>query len=295
MTTDWKRGDNLKDPCPLCGGILVVRQNKSDGGLFVGCRSFPSCRMNRPIRTGDEREGGQWDHDSSPVAGGARTDYLCAECREPQRNTPGGLVCRNGHGGAGSIDPNTGEVVDKGYDDLPPDEPEDDPDPFAEPAQTMELETVDPDMAAIEEAAAEAGVPREDYDGPTDIDYQAGDDLAMLTGHKAEELVEGYRKHFVEGYRKHGVLMGVKEEGQVDPNHVPSFEETYETADHMIVFTVELRSVDRKKVYSSAEATFAFDLEATKRRMAAGTDSPVEIVGKMLTYLVRSVKAVLLK
>lgn len=51
-----KKGDSLKERCSLCGGVLVVRQNSKDGSLFVGCRSFPSCTMNRPLRD-DEDEG----------------------------------------------------------------------------------------------------------------------------------------------------------------------------------------------------------------------------------------------
>lgn len=33
------------DPCPKgCGGILVVRYNKTTGEPFFGCSSFPKCK-----------------------------------------------------------------------------------------------------------------------------------------------------------------------------------------------------------------------------------------------------------
>ncbi len=35
---------------------------------------------------------------------GSPTNYLCAMCNEPQFETTSGLVCKNGHGGAGSIE-----------------------------------------------------------------------------------------------------------------------------------------------------------------------------------------------
>lgn len=36
---------------------------------------------------------------------------LCEACREPQYMTPSGPTCKNGHGGAGSLDPETGELL----------------------------------------------------------------------------------------------------------------------------------------------------------------------------------------
>jgi ssDNA-binding Zn-finger/Zn-ribbon topoisomerase 1 len=30
--------------CPFCGGELVERTRKSDGGKFFGCKGYPKCR-----------------------------------------------------------------------------------------------------------------------------------------------------------------------------------------------------------------------------------------------------------
>ncbi len=255
MAIDWKRGDNLKEPCRLCGGILVIRQSSRDGGLFVGCRSFPSCRFNRPIRPGDEREGGQWGEDSG---------YLCSECQQPQYNTSSGLTCKNGHGGADSIDPSTGEVVDRGFDDLMPDGLEDDPDPFAvnggpEPEQTMELETVDPDMAAIEEAAAEAGIPREDYDEGID---QAAPTMEMKVG--------------------------------IPP--LPRLSDIFdEDCGHRIRIRVSVEPEDEEsdEVILSDEFTVPFDLDRARTLRAHAELGDVEIVGRLLPGIVDSVRRVI--
>lgn len=36
--------------CPRCGGEMVLRARRSDGGQFYGCKSFPACRGIVPIR-----------------------------------------------------------------------------------------------------------------------------------------------------------------------------------------------------------------------------------------------------
>ena len=110
----WAKGDNLKELCPLCAGVLVVRLNAKTNNLFVGCRSFPACRMNRPLRIGDERDESNPFPVTAKIERRARnfTGTMCAECNQPQFTSPGGVVCTNGHGGADGLDPKTGEVVD---------------------------------------------------------------------------------------------------------------------------------------------------------------------------------------
>ena len=117
MAELWAKGDNLKSVCPLCSGVLVVRQNRDNGDLFVGCRSFPTCKMNRPLRDEDERD----KDPKAPVEQcGERsenlTGLLCSVCKQPQFMTPSGATCSNGHGGADGVNPETGEVVAGGYD-----------------------------------------------------------------------------------------------------------------------------------------------------------------------------------
>ena len=38
------------DPCPKCGGVLVLR--KSDRGEFLGCANFPACTFVHRLRQG---------------------------------------------------------------------------------------------------------------------------------------------------------------------------------------------------------------------------------------------------
>jgi ssDNA-binding Zn-finger/Zn-ribbon topoisomerase 1 len=108
----WKKGDELKGPCHLCGGVLVVRENTRTNNLFVGCLSFPSCRMNRPLRVGDQRNTSDQEPPASATDEQDRdlTGTLCSVCERPQFRSPGGVVCEKGHGGAAGIDPDTGEV-----------------------------------------------------------------------------------------------------------------------------------------------------------------------------------------
>jgi ssDNA-binding Zn-finger/Zn-ribbon topoisomerase 1 len=35
--------------CKECDGFLIVRQNKTSGGLFFGCSNFPRCRFTRYV------------------------------------------------------------------------------------------------------------------------------------------------------------------------------------------------------------------------------------------------------
>ena len=112
-TKRWEKGDELKEPCLLCGGVLVVRQNSKNGILFVGCRSFPSCTVNRPLQDDDRNA-----LDPMPATDEARkradsyTGTMCSVCNQPQFLSPHGVVCTNGHGGAPGVDPGSGEKVD---------------------------------------------------------------------------------------------------------------------------------------------------------------------------------------
>lgn len=47
--------------CPKCGGKMLLRSRKTDGGQFWGCSSFPECRGIVPIdalkpRTGNAQQ-----------------------------------------------------------------------------------------------------------------------------------------------------------------------------------------------------------------------------------------------
>ena len=39
--------EKLGEPCPDCGGDLVIKQGRF--GRFVGCANYPTCRYTRPI------------------------------------------------------------------------------------------------------------------------------------------------------------------------------------------------------------------------------------------------------
>jgi HAD superfamily hydrolase (TIGR01549 family) len=41
--------DKLPEACPSCGSSLVKRARGTDGSLFFGCTSYPSCRYTRPL------------------------------------------------------------------------------------------------------------------------------------------------------------------------------------------------------------------------------------------------------
>jgi len=47
----FEKNDRLEGPCPRCDGVLVVRQNKAEGNLFVGCWNFVDgdCRFSRQV------------------------------------------------------------------------------------------------------------------------------------------------------------------------------------------------------------------------------------------------------
>ena len=46
------------DECPKCGMTLSVKTRRSDGGPFVGCSGYPSCRFTQSISMSEvlERE-----------------------------------------------------------------------------------------------------------------------------------------------------------------------------------------------------------------------------------------------
>lgn len=43
-----EKQDNQSDEiCPLCGGKLVARINKTNGEHFVGCKNYPECKYTK--------------------------------------------------------------------------------------------------------------------------------------------------------------------------------------------------------------------------------------------------------
>lgn len=44
---DWSK---ITVPCAVCGGTMVVRQNRSNGSRFLSCTNWPiSCTNTAPI------------------------------------------------------------------------------------------------------------------------------------------------------------------------------------------------------------------------------------------------------
>lgn len=41
--------EGAKHNCPSCGGPMALRNNRTDGTKFFGCRSYPNCRGVRDI------------------------------------------------------------------------------------------------------------------------------------------------------------------------------------------------------------------------------------------------------
>jgi len=39
--------EESNEVCPLCGGKLVVRRNKSNGEPFMGCKNYPECKFTK--------------------------------------------------------------------------------------------------------------------------------------------------------------------------------------------------------------------------------------------------------
>lgn len=112
------KGDRLAVPCPRCGGQLVVRQNRTQGNLFVGCWNYfdqsVNCRFSRPVADDD----------------------VVAQ-KAPVQEVPAG------GGPAQGIHPAVRDLVDE----LPP---EDDRDPFAPPLR-VELEKAENPLMKVAE------------------------------------------------------------------------------------------------------------------------------------------------
>ena len=43
------RGKKTTKPCPDCGAVMIVRQNKQDGSFFLGCNRYPDCKVTMEI------------------------------------------------------------------------------------------------------------------------------------------------------------------------------------------------------------------------------------------------------
>lgn len=84
-------------PCPTCGAELFLKNWR--GGAFYGCTNFPRCKGSRDL---DGTPRGVRPAADPPFESLPDTGDDCADCGEPQRRSPGGPVCRNGHGGAES-------------------------------------------------------------------------------------------------------------------------------------------------------------------------------------------------
>ena len=44
-----KIGQKTKQACPECGAVMVIRQNKTDHGFFLGCHNYPDCKHTTEI------------------------------------------------------------------------------------------------------------------------------------------------------------------------------------------------------------------------------------------------------
>lgn len=57
-------GRRTNIPCPRCGAIMVIRQNKAEQTFFLGCNTFPNCKGTREI---EERMYFEINKKKSPV------------------------------------------------------------------------------------------------------------------------------------------------------------------------------------------------------------------------------------
>lgn len=43
------RDETIREPCPDCGGTLVLRRNRKNHSLFIACSEYPGCTFTKPL------------------------------------------------------------------------------------------------------------------------------------------------------------------------------------------------------------------------------------------------------
>jgi predicted RNA-binding Zn-ribbon protein involved in translation (DUF1610 family) len=64
--------------CPVCGGEMVVRHNRTTGEAFLSCKEFPECRGTRPLPKAAGTPKAGWDDRAR-----AGTSPACPKCGKP--------------------------------------------------------------------------------------------------------------------------------------------------------------------------------------------------------------------
>ena len=276
MAEPWKKNDNLKGPCRLCGGVLVVRQSGKDGGLFVGCRSFPSCRFNRAIKAADELDDAPWPPEDTPAlpAGihpevAPLVDELPAE---PEHRCVADAL------GLGHVD-------------------DEDHDPFEDLGPVGGEEDVDPDTEAIEEAAAEAGIPREDYDEPEDADERKYTGSRCVECHTPQFMspsgvtCEGGHGG-ASGYVATDLDEVVRGQHTLGRSIADSFEKD---CGHVFRLSIAIEPIEDGVEADTVEGfEIPIDLERVKFRRGAVPHVALEIVGYLLPQITDAVRRAML-
>lgn len=245
MNYEWQKDDILKGSCPLCEGVMVVRANRNTGSLFVGCKSYPSCRMNRPLKPSDVPDQGATptmamnvhpevapsiddlppDDDPDPFETQARqyTGTLCSVCREKQFDTPHGVVCANGHGGAEPV------------------------------------------------------LPEDPMDSPTDLEYQAGG--------QTMELQSVDRGVVAGRARDAARVTSFKEAYGSDPLHLCMSEVFDKESSHHVTIDLSVTDQATGEIKELGQLTIAFDKTLAAAKQANLENIPAAIVGRALPGL----------